>query len=143
MSVNGQIDRIKAAKAAIISAIVGKGVSVPSGTSIDGLGGYVDKIEAASADTCTLKIKSAAKTMEIYCTTLVNGDIQHGRFVPTTNSYTINNVLCGSVFCVLVKGTEFATGDGIYGYGILVTAEGHYGVFAGISAGAGETATIN
>lgn len=44
MSVNGQIDRIKSAKADIISAIKGKGVSVPDGAGIDTLDGYIGEI---------------------------------------------------------------------------------------------------
>ena len=46
MSVQQQIDRIEAAKEAIATAITGKGVTVPSGTKLDGMAGLIDDIEA-------------------------------------------------------------------------------------------------
>ena len=42
-----EIDRIETAKASIKAAIEGKGVSVPSGTKIDGMSGYIDAIDTS------------------------------------------------------------------------------------------------
>lgn len=44
MSVQSQIDRLETAKNAIVSAITGKGVSVPSGTKMDGLAALIEAI---------------------------------------------------------------------------------------------------
>lgn len=46
MSVQSQIDRINSAKTAIGAAIAGKGVTVPSGTKIDGMAALIGAIEA-------------------------------------------------------------------------------------------------
>lgn len=46
MSVQTQIDRLEAAKAALVSAITAKGVAVPAPVLLDDLAGYVEKIQA-------------------------------------------------------------------------------------------------
>ena len=46
MSVQSQIDRIAAAKASIVAAIEGKGVTVPDGTLLDGMAALIESIEA-------------------------------------------------------------------------------------------------
>jgi hypothetical protein len=45
MSVRSEINRIETAKAAIGTAIAGKGVAVPSGTKLDGMAALIDGIE--------------------------------------------------------------------------------------------------
>lgn len=50
MSVQSEIDRIEAAKAAIGTAIAGKGVAVPSGTKLDGMAALIDGIEQSGGD---------------------------------------------------------------------------------------------
>lgn len=45
MSVQSEINRIETAKAAIGTAIAGKGVAVPSGTKLDGMAALIDGIE--------------------------------------------------------------------------------------------------
>ena len=46
MSVQTEITRIESAKTAIATAIEGKGVTVPTGTKLDGLAALVESIEA-------------------------------------------------------------------------------------------------
>ena len=46
MSVQSEITRIESAKTAIATAIEGKGVTVPTGTKLDGLAALVESIEA-------------------------------------------------------------------------------------------------
>ena len=46
MSIVTEISRIKSAKSAIAAAIAGKGVTVPSGTLIDGMAALIESIEA-------------------------------------------------------------------------------------------------
>lgn len=46
MSVGAEISRLENAKAAITTAIAGKGVTVPSGTKLDSMAALIDSIEA-------------------------------------------------------------------------------------------------
>ena len=46
MSVQSEITRIESAKTAIVTAIEGKGVTVPDGTLLDGMAALIDSIEA-------------------------------------------------------------------------------------------------
>ena len=45
MSIQTEIDRLASAKAAIKTAIEGKGVTVPNGTILDGFASLIDGIE--------------------------------------------------------------------------------------------------
>lgn len=65
MSVQTEINRIESAKTAIATAIAGKGVTVPSGTKIDGMAALIEGIEAGggggtSVETCTVNISSTS-----------------------------------------------------------------------------------
>lgn len=51
MSIQTQIDRLANAKAAIKTAIEGKGVTVPDATMLDGLASLIDGIETGGAST--------------------------------------------------------------------------------------------
>ena len=54
MSVQTQIDRLASAKAAIKTAIEGKGVTVPDATLLDGMAALIESIEAGgSGDSVT------------------------------------------------------------------------------------------
>lgn len=50
MGVQTQIDRLASAKAAIKTAIEGKGVTVPDGTLLDGMAALIESIEAGGSD---------------------------------------------------------------------------------------------
>ena len=50
MSVQTQIDRLASAKAAIKTAIEGKGVTVPNGTLLDGMASLIESIEAGGLE---------------------------------------------------------------------------------------------
>lgn len=50
MSVQTQIDRLASAKAAIKTAIEGKGVTVPDGTLLDGMASMIESIEAGGGE---------------------------------------------------------------------------------------------
>ena len=50
MSIQTDLTRIKNAKAAIKAAIEGKGVTVPSGTLLDGMAALIESIEAGAAN---------------------------------------------------------------------------------------------
>ena len=53
MSVQSEITRIESAKTAIVTAIEGKGVTVPEGTKLDGLAALVESIEAGGGNFAT------------------------------------------------------------------------------------------
>ena len=50
MSVQSEITRIESAKTAIITAIEGKGVTVPDGTLLDGMASLIESIEAGGGN---------------------------------------------------------------------------------------------
>ena len=50
MSIQTELTRLTNAKAAIQTAIEGKGVTVPSGTLLDGMAALIESIEAGGAD---------------------------------------------------------------------------------------------
>lgn len=50
MSIQTELTRITNAKAAIKTAIEGKGVTVPAGTLLDGMASLIESIEAGNAN---------------------------------------------------------------------------------------------
>ena len=65
MSVQTEITRIESAKTAIATAIEGKGVTVPTGTKLDGLAALVESIEAGGGDMALLGSGSFTLSEEI------------------------------------------------------------------------------
>ena len=57
MSIHSEIDRITNAKATIQTAIESKGVTVPSGTLLDGMASLIESIEAGGGDFSALPQK--------------------------------------------------------------------------------------
>lgn len=70
MSVQTQIDRLASAKAAIKTAVEGKGVTVPDGTLLDGMAALIDAIEAGGDN---------------------NFYVEATTFAVNTSSYTVNH----------------------------------------------------
>lgn len=60
MSIRTEIDRITVAKAYIISAVEGKGVTVPSGTKIEDLPRLIDEIDNNPTTGVTIKYWTAS-----------------------------------------------------------------------------------
>lgn len=60
MSIQTEIDRLASAKAAIKTAIEGKGVTVPDATMLDGLASLIDGIETGGFDFSALNSATAA-----------------------------------------------------------------------------------
>lgn len=54
MSVQSQIDRIAAAKASIVAAIEGKGVTVPAGTLLDGMAALIESIQTGGGSATSI-----------------------------------------------------------------------------------------
>ena len=72
MSIQTELNRITNAKASIVSAIEGKGVTVPEATLLDGMAALIESIEAGSAKVLTGTITWAEIT-----TTVVSTEIEH------------------------------------------------------------------
>ena len=72
MSIQTELTRITNAKAAIKTAIEGKGVTVPDGTLLDGMAALIESIEAGGGGT-----------------PLSMFDISIGEFVPASSEYTV------------------------------------------------------
>lgn len=69
MSIQTELTRITNAKAAIKTAIEGKGVTVPAGTLLDGMASLIESIEAGGGAIYTESITpSEAKEAELYIT---------------------------------------------------------------------------
>lgn len=71
MSIQTEIDRLASAKAAIKTAIEGKGVTVPNGTILDGFASLIDGIEAGGGGGCTSGTFTV--TEETYRYTIMHG----------------------------------------------------------------------
>lgn len=93
-----------------------------------------------SVDTCSLRIAANASQAKVACTTLSGGVITHTEVSPTTSSYTISDVICGSMVFIGTKSS--------YGNQSLLETKTYYfftdgiGVTATITAGPGETASF-
>lgn len=117
MSVQTEMTRIKNAVTAIINAITSKGVTVPSGTKIDGLAPLISSISSggASVATCTVNISSSISINNsdfvVGATTFQDGKIY--TFARSGNNYNISipNVVCGSTLFLSV-----GTMSSIYGW---------------------------
>lgn len=71
MSIQTQIDRLASAKAAIKTAIEGKGVTVPDATLLDGMATLIESIEAGG---CTITRGSFTPASDItYGYTITHG----------------------------------------------------------------------
>ena len=69
MSVSNEITRIKNAKSAISTAITNKGVSVPSGTKLDGMAALIGQIETGGgAEMISGQISTGAETFIVHFT---------------------------------------------------------------------------
>ena len=81
MSIQTELTRLTAAKAAIQAAIEGKGVTVPDGTLLDGMAALIDAIEAGGG-----------------------GNIVAGSFTPTSDikTYTVNHNFNTKDICFVV-----------------------------------------
>lgn len=71
MSIQTEINRLASAKAAIKTAIEGKGVTVPNGTILDGFASLIDGIEAGGGGGCTSGTFTV--TEETYRYTIMHG----------------------------------------------------------------------
>ena len=65
MSIQTELTRITNAKAAIKTAIDGKGVTVPDGTLLDGMAALIESIKAGGIDGMTVDEFTAARTYEL------------------------------------------------------------------------------
>lgn len=57
MSIQSEINRLAAAKEAIATAIAGKGVSVPTGTTLDGMAALIDSIRRGDPVTSVMVLE--------------------------------------------------------------------------------------
>ena len=71
MSIQTEITRIESAKTAIVTAIEGKSVTVPTGTKLDGMAALIESIEAGGGAMYTGSI-TPSETTEAYYTVMHN-----------------------------------------------------------------------
>ena len=85
MSVGAEISRLENAKAAITTAIAGKGVTVPSGTKLDSMAALIDSIEAGGGANELLEWFGGSK----YYTTTVTPTSNTDQILITPDDATI------------------------------------------------------
>lgn len=102
MSVETEITRISGAKSDIATAITNKGVTVPSGTKLDGMAALIDSISGGggggSVETCTLEI-NIREDYVICVTVYENGEINSIK-LSLYGLTIIENVVCNSCFSI-------------------------------------------
>ena len=99
MSVQSEIDRIAGAKSDISTAITNKGVTVPSGTKLDGMAALINSIESGGGggggvETCTFYIH-LEDSGTVYATVYENGEII-ARTFNFSSEITIQNLVRNS-----------------------------------------------
>ena len=98
MSVQSEIDRIAGAKSDISTAITNKGVTVPSGTKLDGMAALINSIESGGGgggvETCTFYIY-LGDSGTVYATVYENGEIIARTFT-FSQEITIQNLVRNS-----------------------------------------------
>lgn len=142
MSVLSEINRIKDAVTAIVNAIKGKGVTVPTNAKIHDLAPLIMSIPmdsgGASVETCNVTINFGASVgyVRIVATTFENGATKNVVFSENSGNFSIQNVVCGSFICL--GGSIF---DVSYDYAIGNISSNAYYLVAPRTAG-DYTATI-
>ena len=109
MSIQAELTRLTAAKAAIQAAIEGKGVTVPSGTLLDGMAALIVSIQAGGGATYgtytpseDVNIYSKAIVIETGNTQASNGIIYCEDFKSLSNGYDM-------LFLAVVDGVAIGT----------------------------------
>lgn len=103
MSIKTEINRIKNAVTAIVNAITAKGVTVPSGTKIDGLASLISSIPTSSGlslNTYQVNIKSSVGNATAYYTA---GD---GKQYTKTITSTAQNIYVAAGTTLRVEGAS-------------------------------------
>jgi hypothetical protein len=101
MSIQSQINRIKSAKSAIAAAIANKGVTVPSGTSLDGMAALIDMIVVAPAPSYSNVLASAIG---------YDGAILNGRGYIDGYRLTGSQTVASNLSYLTANASYFATG---------------------------------
>ena len=78
MSIQTELARLTNAKAAIKAAIEGKGVTVPSGTLLDGMASLIEAIEAGGVENVEISNGKIIPSEDIICTKTSPYSILHG-----------------------------------------------------------------
>lgn len=107
MSVLTEINRIKSAVTDIVNAIKAKGVTVPTTAKINDLAAYISNIPTgASVETCnvTITIDDSVGYVGVTATTFASGAIGIFNQSKSSGTFTINNVVCGSIISVICNG---------------------------------------
>lgn len=114
MSIQSELTRLTNAKAAIQAAIEGKGVTVPSGTLLDGMASLIESIEAGVGSSGTkLEISTITPSEKIYESNKLT--VTHGlgaipKFVAVMTIDTINKASFGVQFSAIYLPNRYSIG---------------------------------
>ena len=115
MSIQTELTRITNAKAAIKTAIEGKGVTVPDGTLLDGMASLIESIEAGGGGSSNIATGTFTTTDDITSNIVINHNLGvKPKFIIVVSSnaeaYTKSNPILLSFYYIY----EYQTG--IYGH---------------------------
>lgn len=114
MSIQTELARLTNAKAAIKAAIEGKGVTVPSGTLLDGMASLIEAIEAGAGSSGTkLEISTITPSEKIYASNKLT--VTHGlgaipKFVAVMTIDTIDEASFGVQFSAIYLPNRYSIG---------------------------------
>ena len=133
MSISSEITRISNAKTAIAESITNKGVTVPSGTKIDGMAALIDSIQTGGSGTAVQPSK--ALTVTSNGTTTITPDAPYDAIKQVDLTVNVSGGGGSVETCTLTTKTGKAPGarhGTIYAYNgdtlITITSKGTYSI---------------
>lgn len=122
MSISSEITRISNAKTAIAESITNKGVTVPSGTKIDGMAALIDSIQTGGSGTAVQPSK--ALTVTSNGTTTITPDAPYDAIKQVDLTVNVASGGSGAEPATLTITSQTYTGN-MYGMFVFVNSEGH------------------
>ena len=124
MSIVTEISRLKSAKSAIAAAIAGKGVTVPSGTLIDGMAALIESIEAGGGGGFQVALGTFTPAETKALNSLPPVSIEHNAgFTPDVFIFYKASIGTYGLISISAKG-DILWGDGSTNYQCYVMCKG-------------------
>ena len=112
MSIQTELTRITNAKAAIKTAIEGKGVTVPDGTMLDGMAALIQAISAGGGKSYFEKVTISTRTKTYTINHNLGENPNYAFFIPLNNIDSMKTYTTAACICVLLGATEYVISVG-------------------------------